>query len=118
MVPPVDDLNRREFLGAAGAAAITGPAAGGDKQNKVDRPRSLPPARPDQPKRRLAVITTIYHYLSHSYHICGRFLHGYLRGNAMHYPDWQIAGMHVEQVRKNDLSQVLSKDFKFPLFKT
>src|SRR5207237_2373616 len=46
-----------------------------------------------------------------------RFLHGYLRNGAMHYPDWAIAGMHVEQQkRKGDLSQELSRAHKFPLF--
>src|ERR1700730_8134987 len=114
MTQPFDDLSRREFLGAAaGAAAAAGGAPAGEKQTAGERPRSLPPARPEQPKRRLAVITTVYHYLSHSYHICGRFLHGYLRNGRMHYPDWSIAGLHVAQVGKNDLSQELSKEYKF-----
>src|SRR5262245_48077235 len=102
---PFDELTRRQFMqAAAGAAAATANATAGDKQPAADRPRALPPARPDQPKRRLAVITTTYYYLSHSYHICGRFLHGYLRNGRMHYPDWSIAGMHVVQTGKNDLS--------------
>ena len=37
----------------------------------------------------------------------------------MHYPDWQLAGMHVEQQRRpNDLSQDLAKEYRFPLFDT
>jgi hypothetical protein len=116
MFQPFDDLTRRQFLhAAAGAAATT--SSGGDKKT-ADRPRSQPPPRLQKAKRRLAVITTVYHYLSHSYHICGRFLHGYLRNGQMHYPDWEIAGMHVEQIKKNDLSQEVAKEFKFPLFKS
>jgi hypothetical protein len=119
MTQALDDLTRREFLNAAAGATVAGAAPTGEQQQpKADRPRSLPPPRPDQPKRRLAVITTVYHYLSHSYHICGRFLHGYLRDGRMHYPDWTIAGMHVAQVGKNDLSGELSKEFKFGLHKT
>ena len=115
MFQPFDDLTRRQFLHTSAAAAVGTP---GEQQTQPERPRSLPPARPQQPKRRLAVITTVYYYLSHSYHICGRFLHGYLRNGRMHYPDWSIAGMHVAQVGKNDLSQELSKEFKFNLYKT
>jgi hypothetical protein len=115
MLQPFDDLTRRQFLHTSAAAAVGAP---GEQPTQPERPRSLPPVRPEQPKRRLAVITTVYYYLSHSYHICGRFLHGYLRNGRMHYPDWSIAGMHVAQVGKNDLSQELSKEFKFNLYKT
>src|SRR5438309_7018783 len=118
MLTPFDELTRRQFMQAAAGAAAATTTTPGDKQPTPDRPRSLPPPRSDQPKRRLAVITTTYYYLSHSYHICGRFLHGYLRGGRMHYPDWTIAGMHVAQVGKNDLSQELAKEYKFNLYKS
>jgi hypothetical protein len=122
MPAPLDDLTRRGFLQAtAGAAALTAaaePAKAASQQPPADRPRSLPPPRANAAKRRLAVITTVYHYLSHSYHICGRFLHGYLVGGRMHYPDWDIASMHVAQVGKNDLSQEYAKEFKFALHKS
>lgn len=116
MPTSLDELSRRQFLQSSASLAL----APGTSQAQATAtfPRTQPPARANKPKRRLAVITTIYHYLSHSYHICGRFLHGYLRGKGFHYPDWEIAGMHVEQVRKNDLSQDLAKEFKFPLYKT
>ena len=82
-------------------------------------PRRRPPARTNKPRRRLAVVTTAYHYLSHAYHICGRFLHGYLRSGRYHFPDWGIAGMHVaQQNHKGDLSQELARTHKFPLFRT
>jgi hypothetical protein len=117
MLPPLDDLSRREFLHTT-ASLAAGTQAGQPQPKPASFPRSQPPARTDKPKRRLAVITTVYHYLSHSYHICGRFLHGYLRANGFHYPDWQIAGMYVDQVRKNDLSQDLAKEYKFTIYKT
>ena len=45
------------------------------------------------------------YYLSHAYHICGRFLNGYLRNGRMYYPDFGIAGMYVEQTKEGDLSR-------------
>jgi hypothetical protein len=113
----LDDLSRREFLHTAGTLAAGGQTTQ-PKPNPADFPRSHPPAPANKPKRRLAVVTTVFHYLSHSYHICGRFLNGYLRGKGFHHPDWQIASMYVDQVRKNDLSQEYSKEFKFPIYKT
>src|SRR5262245_42386632 len=114
-----DELSRRTFLqtSAAGiAAASAGTARAGESRPS---PRSRPPARTNKPRRRLAVVTTAYYYLSHAYHICGRFLHGYLRNGTFHHPDWAIAGMHVAQPNHpGDLSAELSRRHKFPLFRT
>ena len=65
---------------------------------------------------KLAVATTAYYYLSHAYHLCGRFLHGYLRDGRMHYPEFGIAGMFVEQIKEGDLSRELSRKHGFPLY--
>jgi hypothetical protein len=102
--------SRRGFLAAAAALATQAARA-------EDYPRSKPAQRKDKPMKRIAVVTTAYHYLSHAYHVCGRFLHGYLRDGAMHYPEFTIAGMHVVQTPKNDLSGELSRKFGFPLFR-
>jgi hypothetical protein len=107
-------LSRRHFLhGLAGVAA--GLSLPGSAR-PADLPRSQPPPRSDKPAKKLAVVTTAYHYLSHAYHICGRFLHGCLRHGRMHYPDFGIAGMHVEQVREGDLSRELSRKHGFTLY--
>jgi hypothetical protein len=107
-------FSRRHFL-----QGLAGFAAGCSLPSylmSADLPRSQPPPRPDKPPKKLAVVTTAYHYLSHAYHICGRFLHGYLRDGRMHYPDFGIAGMHVEQVGDNDLSRELSRKHGFTLY--
>lgn len=115
------DLSRRGFLqtGAAAAAAL-GTTHAATAQNEAARPgpRARPPERTGKPRKRIAVVTTAYYYLSHAYHICGRFLHGYLRGGKMHYPDYAIAGMHVEQQKRGDLSRGLAKEYDFPLYDT
>jgi len=106
-------LSRRGFLFAAAGTSL---GLSADTSLSEDHPRSTPPPRSDKPRKKLAVVTTAYHYLSHAYHVCGRFLYGYLRDGKMHYPDFAIAGMHVEQKPKNDLGQALSRKFGFPLF--
>jgi hypothetical protein len=102
--------SRREFLYAAAGAVFAPHAAA------AGRPHSQPAPRPDRPAKKLAVVTTAYHYLSHAYHVCGRFLYGYLRDGKMHYPDFGIAGMHVEQQKDDDLSRELSKKHGFALY--
>jgi len=103
------ELDRRYFLGAAATAL------GSWTMSPAQQPRGMPPARKTPASKKLAVVTTAYHYLSHAYHICGRFLNGYLRGKEYHYPDWSIAGMYVEQQKANDLSRDLAKKHGFAM---
>jgi hypothetical protein len=111
------DLSRRGFV-AAGAAGLTAATlqAGEASQAARPGPRSQPPPRSNRPRRRLAVVTTAYYYLSHAYHVCGRFLHGYLKNGRYHWPDWSIAGMYVEQQRDGDLSRSLAQEHGFTLY--
>jgi hypothetical protein len=106
---------RRDFLQAAG---LTAGALLVDGSEAADRPRTHPSPRPDKPSKKLALVTTAYHYLSHAYHIAGRFLHGYLRDGRMHYPDFALAGAYVEQQREGDLSKELSRKHGFTLYPT
>jgi hypothetical protein len=111
-------MSRRDFLGAAGVVA----AGRGSERSLVedelasDFPRSQPPPRIVAPRKKLAVITTAYYYLSHAYHICGRFLNGYLRGGRYHHPDLAIAGMYVEQQKQGDLSRGLATKHGFTIY--
>src|SRR5436190_13118148 len=109
-----EHLSRRRFLAAAaslGAGLVLGP-----RSAVADLPHSQPAPRPDRPPKKLAVVTTAYYYLSHAYHVGGRFLHGYLRDGRMHYPDFGIAGMYVEQQKDGDLSGELSRKHGFALY--
>jgi hypothetical protein len=107
-------VSRRYFLGTA--AALSTLLAGEEITVAEDFPRSQPPPRPRPPTKKLAVVTSIYHYLSHAYHICGQFLNGYLHNGVMHYPDYGIAGMYVEQTRTDDLSRSLAAKHGFTLY--
>jgi hypothetical protein len=105
MTPRSQNLTRREFLASAALAAVA-----------ADLPRTQPPPRPNKAGKKIALVTTAYHYLSHAYHVGGRFLDGYLRDGKMHYPDFAIAGMFVEQQKDNDLSKDLSKKHGFTIY--
>ncbi len=95
-------MHRREFLSTV---ALSTPLLA----RAADLPRSTPPKREKPAKRKLAVVTTAYHYLSHAYHICGRFIYGHLQEGKYHFPDSQIASMYVEQKKANDLSAGICK---------
>lgn len=72
----------------------------------------------EKTRKKLAVVSTVYHTYSHSDHIAGRFLYGYTLGGKHHVPDYQVVSMYVDQVGSNDLSVGLSKKFGFRHCKT
>ena len=76
-------LNRRHFLqttAATAALAQTGP-------------------------KRLAIVTTIYRYLSHGQHMGDRFLVGYPYGGAWHKPNLQVVSLYVDQKPEGELCE-------------
>jgi hypothetical protein len=81
-----------------------------------DLPRVAPPRRSQPASKKLAIVTTAYYYLSHAYHIGGRFLNGYLRDGSHHFPDLSIAGMYVEQQKECDLSRELAAKNGFVIY--
>src|SRR5436305_11327811 len=92
---------RREFLGTAGVLA-----AGSLAQARAAGFRT--PENPgDRPRPKVAAITSAYHYLSHAYHIVGRFLDGFDAhdGRGLHRPDYEIASLFIEQTPANDLGK-------------
>ena len=112
-------LSRRGFLGAAAGLCLSGgPPTLLQRRGRVIGDARAANRRRDRtrPTKKLAVVTTAYYYLSHAYHVCGRFLNGYLRDGKMHYPDFGIAGMYVEQTGPNDLSKEHARKHGFPLY--
>ncbi len=71
------------------------------------------PSRDKPATRKLALVTTAYYYLSHAYHVAGRFLNGYLKDGKYHYPEGEIATAFVEQKKANDLSERLARKHGF-----
>ena len=103
MTPPAG-ATRRAFLGTAGAALTLAGRARGDEPLIYAR-GGPPPAAGPRPK--LAAVTTVYHYLSHAYHIVGRFLDGFVvhDGRRFHRPPFEVASLFIEQTPPGDLGR-------------
>ena len=95
-------ISRREFLGAAGAATVAGPLATA--------------AAPAPARKRLAVVTNVWTYHSHAWHMAERFLHGYPLAGKWHHPPIDVVSAYVDQQPAGDLSRGRAKEFKFTIF--
>jgi hypothetical protein len=97
---------RRAFLGAAGASVGLAGWTLADEPGRFPYALGGPPAEPG-PRPKLAAITTTYHYLSHAYHIVGRFLDGFQvhDGRGFHRPPFDIASLFIEQTPPGDLGR-------------
>ena len=68
--------------------------------------------------RRLAVITTIYRYLSHAQHMADRFLVGYPRAGRWHHSNTRVVSLYVDQHPEGDLSAARAEEFGFSVYPT
>jgi hypothetical protein len=68
--------------------------------------------------KRIAVIGSIYRYLSHVQHIADRFLVGYPIRGTWHRPDMKIVSLYIDQKPKGDLSAERAKEFGFTVYPT
>ena len=73
---------------------------------------------PTAPPKRLAVIATIYRYLSHAQHFADRFLVGYPYEGHWHRPNARIVSMYVDQSTPGDQSLDRAREFGFDLYPT
>jgi hypothetical protein len=99
--------SRRKFL--ASAAALT--LASGAKP-APGQPLALSPVTADDApsaRKPIAVVTTVYRALSHSYHVANRFLYGYTRNGLHHTPQHYVHSLCVDQTPDNDLSRELAR---------
>jgi hypothetical protein len=92
-------LTRREFIGSAALVPL---AASAQSQRPV----------------RVAMITTVYRYLSHGQHIGDRFLVGYPHNGAWHKPNVKVVSLYVDQKPEGDLSQERAREFGFRVYPT
>jgi len=77
-----------------------------------------PTASASAPRKRIAVITTIWKYLSHSQHIADRFLVGYPLDGDWHEPTMDVVSLWVDQHPEGDQSTERAKQFGFPVYST
>ncbi|MBS0206711.1 MAG: hypothetical protein JSS49_27860 [Planctomycetes bacterium] len=98
-------LNRRTFLAATGIGLLgTGLSRADDAQ----------PA----PRKKLAVVTTLWNYRSHAWHMAERFLHGYPVRGRWHRPAIDVVSAYVDQRPDGDLSGQRAKEFGFTIYPT
>ena len=67
---------------------------------------------------RIAIITTVYRYLSHAQHEADRILVGYPHQGKWHRPDMRIVSLYVDQKPQNDLSDARAREFGFKVYPT
>lgn len=96
---------RRTFLHGVGAGLLSTSLASAG-------------ADPDGPRKRLAVVTTVWNYHSHAWHMAERFLAGYPINGKWHRPGLEVVAAYVDQTPENDLSRDRSREFGFPIYPT
>ena len=68
--------------------------------------------------KRIAIVTTIWKYLSHAQHMGDRFLIGYPLNGRWHKPDIKVVSLYVDQKPAGDQSQERAKEFGFSVYPT
>jgi hypothetical protein len=69
-------------------------------------------------RKKLAIITTVWRYLSHAQHMGDRFLVGYPWEGRWHRPAMDVAALYVDQKPKDDQSAERSRSFGFQVYGT
>ncbi|MGE5192123.1 MAG: hypothetical protein ACM3U2_06430 [Deltaproteobacteria bacterium] len=101
-------LSRRQFLGTM-AAGIAGGSLPGASLLWAAEP-------PAAPRKKLAVVTTVWTYRSHAWHMAERFLHGYPIGGKWHRPAFEVVAAYVDQKPEGDLSRSRAEEFGFQIY--
>lgn len=68
--------------------------------------------------KRIAVITTVYTYLSHAQHFADRFLVGYPKEGRWHRPNMKVVSLYVDQKPEGDQSEDRAREFGFSVYST
>ena len=91
------DMNRRTLLTLAGGLAARGMA------------------RAFAPRKRIAILNTVYRRNSHADVISGRLIEGYEYGGKHHPPAFDVAAMYTVQYPANDLSRAMAAKHGIPV---
>jgi hypothetical protein len=87
------------------------------RRTLLEATAALPLLAHERPKR-IAMITTVYRYLSHGQHMGDRFLVGYPHNGSWHMPGAKIVSLYVDQKPEGDLSEARAKEFGFRVYPT
>jgi hypothetical protein len=99
-------FDRRHFIGALGAAgfALVVPTSAGAASRRGPF--------------RVAIVTTVWTYLSHAQHMGDRFLVGYPSDGRWHQPPLQVVSLYVDQRPAGDLSAARAAAHGFKVYPT
>lgn len=98
-------ITRRGFLETAGATLAGATLA----ESAAKRPK--PPRR-----KKMAIVTTVWRYLSHAQHMGDRFLVGYPMEGEWHKPGLDVVSLYVDQTPRGDLSRQRAQEFGFRVY--
>ena len=73
---------------------------------------------PDQRRKKLALIATVWDWRSHANHMGERFLAGYPRDGRWHRPEMDVVGVYVDQQPEGDLSRQRAAEYGFKIYPT
>ena len=99
-------ISRRSFLEAAGLLPVAGAVT------------LAAPAAAASARRKLAIVTTVWHYQSHAQHMGDRFLVGYPHAGRWHQPPFDVVGVFVAQRGEHDQSSSRAEQFGFQVYPT
>ncbi|MBV6431591.1 MAG: hypothetical protein IANPNBLG_01723 [Bryobacteraceae bacterium] len=68
--------------------------------------------------QRIAIVATIYRYLSHAQHMGDRFLVGYPHKGKWRRPDMKVVSLYVDQKPEGDQSEARAREFGFQVYPT
>src|SRR5262245_52089137 len=98
-------FTRRNFLRTNCAGLIALPLAWNVAPRGADR-------------KKMAIVTTEWRYLSHAQHMGDRFLVGYPLNGKWHEPGLDVVSLYVDQRPDGDLSRQRSEEFGFKIYPT
>jgi len=101
----MSSLKRRTFIGLLGAGCLAG---------RLD---AAEVAKPEK-RKRLAVVTTVWHLRSHAWHMAERFLMGFPKNGAWYRPPMDVVAAYVDQQPAGDLSRKRAEEFGFKIYPT
>ncbi|MDA0658613.1 MAG: hypothetical protein O2931_02025 [Planctomycetota bacterium] len=108
-------FHRRNFLSAVGAAGLIG-LSRLSADDKIVQPHAAPAAQ--SPKKKVAIVTTVWGYLTHAQHMGDRLLVGYPLHGKWHTPQVQVVSAFVDQKPDYDLSAKRGADHGFTVYST
>ncbi|HEV7224045.1 MAG TPA: hypothetical protein VGN42_15155 [Pirellulales bacterium] len=101
---------RRQFVRTVGAGLLAAPLLANEPMRAADKA--------DPTRKRLAVVTTLWNYRSHAWHMAERFLAGYPLRGKWHRPPLEVVSAYVDQTPEGDLSRGRAAEFGFTIYPT